>query len=129
MDVRELMIGNLIHWELNDPRDINNGDDFDYGYDECKVELWMLKYPDQISPIPITKEWLEKLGFVCYSDGYCHLPSKGISFNDYKSNMINLCVGKYCQEGEDLPHIKHVHQLQNLYLSLTGEELTIYEKQ
>lgn len=123
MDAKDLRIGNFYQLEKGvlggGISRINNGEDFELAYN--------LNNDGLIHPIQLTEDWLIKLGFVCHSDGYCHLPSKGISFNDYKSNMINLCVGKYCEEGEDLPHIKHVHQLQNLYFSLTGQELTINE--
>lgn len=121
MKVEELRINNYYQLEKGvlggGICQIKNGKDLSQAYDLLNDGLLL--------PIPLTEEWLVKFGFVCHSDGYCHFPTKGISFNDYKSNMINLCVGKHCQEGEYLPHTKHVHQLQNLYFALTGQELTI----
>lgn len=75
----------------------------------------------KIQPIPLTEEWLVRMGFEKYSDGgdlhgidcfYCKRKLKGaISLPDF---MFNGFI-----------QIKHVHQLQNLYFALTGEELTI----
>jgi hypothetical protein len=72
-------------------------------------------------PIPLTEEWLVKFRFVKEIDDlYLDLSSSFlIWFNDdeflhYKSNQL-----------ETICSIKYVHQLQNLYFALTGEELTI----
>jgi hypothetical protein len=71
-----------------------------------------------VKPIPITEEWLLKLGFVSnpyqdrYEKGRLHVEC------DQTKGEIYLWI-------QSMPHIKHVHQLQNLYFSLTGEELTI----
>ena len=69
-------------------------------------------------PIPITEEWLLKFGAEennsFYINGYnfsIHLESGNLSFDH----------GEYT----DLATIKYVHQLQNLYFALTGEELTV----
>lgn len=70
-----------------------------------------------INPIPLTEEWLVKFGFNNKGNKYtidnsriiCHLKID-----------IKVSGSKY-----RLNHIKNVHQLQNLYFALTGEELTI----
>ena len=71
-------------------------------------------------PIPLTEEWLEKLGFEClYTDDehYFYIDSiRGFYVN---SNFQNID----CEYD-----LKYVHQLQNLYFALTNEELT-YEQQ
>ena len=81
-------------------------------------------------PIPLTEEWLTKFGFEKDDvNTYIHysLPSgTGIYFesgNDWNFNDANIC-GDY----DECIHVKlpqYVHQLQNLYFSLTGKELTI----
>ena len=68
-------------------------------------ELTSLKV---IKPIPLTEEWLVKFGFERLGD---------ISFPFIKSNDFEN------SETFSLYGIKHVHQLQNLYFALTGEEL------
>ncbi len=55
-------------------------------------------------PIELTEEWLLKMGFTKSKD----------SFNAF-----------YLELFDDVLNIKYVHQLQNLYHALTGEELTI----
>lgn len=67
--------------------------------------------------IPLTEEWLEKFGFQIRDDMMPYLEKLGLLDND----------GKYYYWGEESVDvkIKYVHQLQNLFHSLTGEELTI----
>ena len=70
---------------------------------------------DIFEPIPITEEWLLKCGFV--KDEY-----EMFVFNRkviYKKNDNTFHF--YTCDIE----IKHIHQLQNLYFALTGEELEI----
>jgi hypothetical protein len=72
---------------------------------------------DYVEPIPLTEEWLLKFGFVSnpyedrYEKGTIHIEC------DKTKGATYLWV-------ENMPHIKYVHQLQNLYFALTGEELT-----
>jgi hypothetical protein len=71
------------------------------------------------SPIPITEEWLLKFGFVSnpYKDTYEKM---------YVVINCNKTSGELELYLDALPiDIYHVHQLQNLYFALTGEELTI----
>jgi len=65
------------------------------------------------SPIPITKEWLNKLscGPISASPATCY---------------IDLDQGREFS-GIYIDHIKYVHQLQNLHFALTGNELQILE--
>ena len=90
-------------------------------------------------PIPLTEEWLIKFGFKydeqdeAYIKGILHIEDRdtdrylnkgtkdklkgyfGIWFNPHNC-YVNNCF---------IIDIKYVHQLQNLYFALTGEELTI----
>lgn len=74
---------------------------------------------DIAEPIPLTEEWLVKLGF--WHDDYYNSAKRFVS----KSPIIliegngyyTLCHYPICK-------IQYVHQLQNLYFALTGEELT-----
>ncbi len=65
-----------------------------------------VNYDTGIEPIPITEEWLDKFGFS--EHGNKKVTPLLLSFLE-----TDLC--------------KHVHQLQNLYYALTGEELRIKE--
>jgi hypothetical protein len=71
----------------------------------------------EFEPILLTEEWLVRLGLERSKLlGYYYVGN--ISVN---KDML-CCVGDY---GGELPHIKYVHQLQNLIHALTGEELII----
>ena len=76
--------------------------------------------PEKLNPIPLTEEWLERFGFE-KDDGIweheesmwsCEIIGDDDSFNFKKLGLDILC-----------PNIFYVHQLQNLYYALTGEEL------
>jgi len=71
-------------------------------------------------PIPLTEEWLKRFGFENTS-------SFGTEY--YDKGKLVICQEDGLDYIEDLTNvnIKHVHQLQNLYHALTGEELKINE--
>lgn len=83
-----------------------------------------------IEPIPLTPEWLERCGFKKGSSyigiGYHWDGPNDISIveqNIDKDDTYRL-YGSEWTIGKDF---KFLHQLQNLYHALTGEELTIKE--
>jgi hypothetical protein len=75
-------------------------------------------YGGDLEPIPLTEEWLIKLGAKKDKiDNTYYLPELEImlpNFFRYKTSMIS--------------RIDYVHQLQNLYFALTGEELKQQEQ-
>lgn len=77
-------------------------------------------------PIPLTEEWLLKLGFKLYPSGsYCF---DLFSVNEYLAIDLKYNKGfAYIRTDEDSLKIKleYVHQLQNLYFALTNLELEI----
>jgi hypothetical protein len=82
------------------------------------------QYGEFIHPIPLTKEWLLKFGFKAIDErGY----SKEILIKDdrYTFNFVIFKTNDGYDNDVCLYVIKYVHQLQNLYFALTGEELTI----
>ena len=71
------------------------------------------------NPIPITEEWLLKFGFNYTNDEWIVLfwVNRRVVFTiEY--------IGKIFIEAKTRVHIKYVHQLQNLYFALAGEELS-----
>lgn len=75
-------------------------------------------------PIPLTEEWLLKFGFEFHVNANCE--------NFYYTKDAFICIR--CDEdfewfryynGDFYSEIEYVHQLQNLYFALTGEELTL----
>lgn len=81
-----------------------------------------------VDAIPFNEEWLEKIGFepidVVLEDGertyYSHTRMNELKYTD--ANRMSYAM---VWDDIDLPHIKFVHQLQNLYFALIGEELII----
>lgn len=68
-------------------------------------------------PIPLTEEWLLKFGFK--QDGFYNSAERWV----YLNNILFKGNGHYILCHYPLCMIKYVHQLQNLYFALTGEEL------
>lgn len=66
--------------------------------------------------IPINEEWLFKFGFECIFTHDDHHYYNGFLALDIDFQPFDYDIRYY---------IKYVHQLQNLYFALTGEELTI----
>ena len=114
MEAQELRIGNIIE-----------------GYLEPQVSEWveievtlevlgrMQTYPNThgYRPISLTGEWLVRLGFEKLQKGFMYdrmyLITTPVGFL-YKNDLI-----------DDFVRINFVHNLQNLYHALTGQELTL----
>ena len=84
---------------------------------------------DQIEPIPLTEEWLLKsFGFSYAADPKTMYYSKVFDEVALYEFIIKRKFGRsffYFDTKNFVTQIKHVHQLQNLYFALTGEELII----
>lgn len=120
MKPQEIRIGN---WVMgNKPYQWGLDDFADWYYDHNSHT-----YGDSVKPIPLTEEWLQKFGFEKKK-----YPNPRVWANRYVkdrfelghtfSGLIKNREHKYYHGGRD---IQYVHQLQNLYFALTGEELTV----
>ena len=105
MEAKELMIGNYVKDPYN-----------------TEIRLVSVeKSAGQLRPIPLTEEWLIKFGF--YRKNFAWVlcePSSNMTkfeFSIWEDLTYNTA--------ELRPPIDFVHQLQNLYFALTGEELSI----
>ena len=92
-----------------------------------------------IKPIPLTEEWLLKFGFTdyewCTNCAFIKFNQMSMMLRYYndrwsctKTRVTKDSKGHKMSSGKDIVKkgfIKHVHQLQNLYHALTGEELKI----
>ncbi len=121
MNANELRIGNWVH---SKPHKSNIQFNFLVQYFDSDVFD-----ANNYAPIPITEEWLDKFGFEKKSSHayYYNEPIRidvfGCEFmvrfraelDDYNLRLVELKNSK----------VKYVHQLQNLYFALTGEELSI----
>lgn len=123
MKITELRIGNTIEW-ANDPESTNN---------EAIVEAFLLDgnirtstgdgHISEFKPIQLTEKWLTKFGFekngtVFKLNSWFGL-EKEYSRENYEK--YNFMFENYQIQFPDL-FVKSVHQLQNLYFALTGEE-------
>jgi hypothetical protein len=120
MKANELRIGNLL---------------FDRGDKILRLDYWDFMKPAQrmflgdselhpltenleyCKPIPLTEEWMFKFGFIKSSDNNYYKGGKFTIYNRFGN--FGLIGGSLSWK-----EFKHVHQLQNLYFALTGEELT-----
>lgn len=117
MTYRELRLGNIVHYKnrikLHTLRVTS--------LDEIKVKIRgrMLRY-DQIIPVPLTEKVLaDWCGFV-YDDLEKAFSKNGVQLH-YNSERNSVEISLCGKERE----ITGLHQLQNLYYTITGEELEI----
>ena len=91
---------------------------------------------DDLDPIPITEEWLLRLGFEKNNQSYQVVYTINVEDEYEQDYTSKLYLGLDGQYFIGIPYelfrgkskIQYVHQLQNLYFALTGEELTIKEE-
>jgi len=84
-----------------------------------------------LQSIPLTEEWLLNFGFKKSSEGFFSIKTNKRSINleinlkTKRTILFNNLNKSYV----DLMASKYVHQLQNLYFSLTEKELTLNTNQ
>ena len=126
MKANELRIGNLYRWlheeheryEQVDAKFIFTQAEYNENHDWDKFSRgWWVK------PIPLTEEWLVKLGgikpdglFYWLGDSDNAITIRVKSNGSFWFNASNPAMVIKTK-------IEHVHQLQNLYFALVGEEL------
>jgi len=108
MKETELRIGNWVRWNYEESSE-GNVYPVEYGYELDDIK----NNPNIVKPIQLTEEWLERFNWNPQKD-------IGVSFS-LTTGEIHFVAGNYYKK------IEYVHQLQNLYFALTGEELTIKE--
>ena len=129
MKATELRIGNLIEYKIEDELDERKE-----WWEISKVDFqdltWLDSNPEDADfrPIKITEEWLLKFGFedITGVDYILHIDV------DFKLILIPAdAFYPQIDKADDvgwssisLNKIEYIHQLQNLFFSLTGEELT-----
>lgn len=90
-------------------------------------DLWMGRFASA-EPIPITEEWLIKLGYKKNIDEdecpYLYAVKGKTSLFERENGYYNFHIEDVLDEGIN---IKYVHQLQNIYFALTGKELIVRE--
>lgn len=116
IQANELRIGNLVYNFLKQP---------------ITVSWENIKWSQDIEPIPLTPEILGKAGFENIGSDHLGGWTKYIK----KSNVVcSDVVVSFGEAGKNLyvthsnngvAYCLYIHQLQNLYFALTGEELEI----
>ena len=107
MNANELRIGSYYNFE---GRPIKLDGSFLAVYLQNKISLCL-------EPIKLTEQWLLDFGYTQKESFYRINSSRFVEVIIHDGG-IDVCNHSVC-----LSHIKHVHQLQNLYFSLTGIEL------
>lgn len=106
MKANELRIGNYVQYpSLKNPIRVSIIDT-----SETNTET-------RAKPIPLTEEWMGDFGFKLFPWGFV-LNAFRI---DYNPTPLTF---RYMSDNRSI-EIKYIHQLQNLYFALTGEELQI----
>ena len=129
LEAKDLRIGNFVKArttddEFNIVKEISFSDN-QRGYylrlENINHGVWLEHNGDNlILGVPLTEEWLLKFGFekgFYYEKGFLKLS------NGQKRTLVRYVISD--SESVSIASIIYVHQLQNLYHALTGEELTI----
>lgn len=130
MNVKEFRIGNLLSSKCWGGFGKIDGIEVTEEGFEIRVKGYVHPYEKDkyfdLCPIELSEDWLFKFGFEkeehgFYEKEYCFFDLLNISENGF---IIYAVLETYTISQE----IKYVHELQNLYYTLTGEELeTKYE--
>ena len=114
---------------------INNGSlCFDDFYGDAEDSEYDCVNILEVEPIKITTSWLEEVGFKFVIRNMWELKIDfytKLQFYNNQDDFITLHIKNY-QDMEFksetytyLKHIRHIHEIQNLYFALTGSELTV----
>lgn len=140
MNATELRIGNLVSY--NETEFTVYGISCPHTDNKYLVDLSndgvITVISDKISPVPIIEEWLLKSGFdkqiiKNYFYKQCGEYEMRVSVNVFSGSIdrdaswfISIQIGYGSQPYSLIK--KYVHQLQNLYFTLSGEELNLKSK-
>jgi len=118
MKTTELRIGNWLK-RLDDS-------EFQIDYhDFIEIATWTANERLLPRDIPLTEEWLLKFGFRVWGEFLrINFPDSRMEFLVLRNDPKKIRL-KESDVTFELSRIEYVHQLQNLYSDLTGEELTI----
>ena len=138
IDARELRIGNWVSYEHSDWEDrqeitIGVGT---FAVFSHKLNSYEANYiTENINPIPLTAERLERFGFEKSGEYHTMLVGDLISSIYFVVDGVDFSIAiadsiSSYEDGSryltpELKATRNVHQLQNLYFALTGEELEL----
>lgn len=141
MESKELRIGNLVSFNGNPINGsiaeklikVERIDTFYIGVSKMNwnnfgLYLYTISV-NNLRGIPLTDEILKYTNLKYVSSSYIYLMPKGTIYYNYriKFEVWSECIK--CYIGGFKIEIKYLHELQNLYFTITGEELEIDSKQ
>lgn len=128
IDKKELRVGNLLHCQsaTGENKIVTVDEIGDDGINILwahEMTGWEHSY-ENLFPIELTTDWINKLGLTQTKSDVWEIGQLRIWLGN---GCLCYLIDEDNGDGHYLPNgtIKHVHQLMNLYYSLTGEELTI----
>jgi hypothetical protein len=150
MKASELRIGNLFYISVNDGPRVVFGvrESWIFYFEEGELKHREVNQ-QYCQPIPLTEEWLLKFGFIklhhfgnyeftkLLNDPVLGEDKSDLSIEVVHRSDDNRYIVRFVLEPDyydyepssvnyhSLQHIEYVHQLQNLYFALTGEELLL----
>jgi hypothetical protein len=121
INARELRIGNFVN---HGPRPDNKleGNSTVVSINDL-VKLG--QFPNWFHPIPLTEDWLRRFGFESLTRKSAGFKADTYTYTRGVSLVLNHGNGNTWTNFWQGNEMKYVHQLQNLFHALTGEELTL----
>jgi len=116
MEVEELRIGNLVKYK----DDIINISIEDFGMLDCGINII-----EDYKPIKLNEKWLIEFGAYEVNRISEYFEGEYMSIYQLKIKGIPGFFSS-CGLCNNYEHIIYIHQLQNIFQALTGEELKIY---
>lgn len=120
MQANELRIGNYVFDDLGMISKVQEITD------KGILTVGTIRHTHLTEPIPLTEQWLIDFGFE-ENELFLKRHKYDMTRLYYNPNelLIRMRVVSRDSITINFEHIKHVHQLQNLYFCLTGNELSI----
>ena len=121
LKAKELRIGNYVEYRIEDELD-SRKEWWEVTVIDSDDINWLEKESPESTdyrPIPITEEWLLNFGFKKLVNNFSFLENSIYSIEKEKKDWQ-----VYYSSNDRMLNIKYIHQLQNLFYCLCGEELT-----
>ena len=120
IESKELRIGNLVYSPSGNVINVTAT----WIKEQAQCDVSNCEY---LQPIPLNEEWLLKFGFerTYLSEFRSKFTHKDNRCSAYNFSSEHKSMQGFTWHGRYVKNIEYVHQLQNIYFSLIGEELTL----